>query len=245
MISIELIVALLATLVVVHGRTFYTPISYDFYTTHYSPISYEIARPMAVQSVTRPTKMHIIVPPLLATTKSPPKMHIIVPPAADAARPSKLAKRNPMKIPADNPLAFTRNDETSENLIKIVRRMRKNHTDPEMRLLSTIGLIAGALNVEEAMRDNFDRIIDGLADTFNRMPPAEQAKKMLAVEEAISRDRLASKVLTSALQFAREAIDVDEFQKDMRRLLNEVSVARAQSRPVKKRTLKIISLKIR
>lgn len=224
MISNELLtLVVLAIVVSIQGQRFYTPISYDLYTSHYSPISYEIARPMPVQSVTRAPKMRIIVPPLMATTKSP-KLHIITPSLTNVAKPSKLTKRNPMKIPADKPMAFNENDETSENLIEIVRRMRKNHTDTEMRLLSTIGLIAGALNVEEAMREYLNRMADELADTFSRMSPEQQAKKRLAVEETINRDRLAVKLLTSALKFAREAIDIDEFQKDMKRLKNEVSV---------------------
>lgn len=217
------------------------PVSHMEFRSHYSPISYDLTHPPS--SITKPPKMIINVQPITPNVVKPTKPTRKSPIKSNERNSSKLTKRNssksvqrksfkttdfeqrsskltkraPLPIPIQNGL-----DGSSENLIKIVRRMRKNYTDTEMRILSTIGLISGALNVEEAMRTNLNRLADEYYDKYNLMSPEHNAKKMLQIEEAINRDKLASNLLASALKLAREAMNIDDFQKDMKRLMNEV-----------------------
>lgn len=221
------------------------PVSHMEFRSHYSPISYDLTHPISYDrthqttSVMKQPKMIINVQPITTASvvAKPTKTTKRSPTKSNERYSSHLTKRNSTKsaqrksfksteqnlskLTKRNPKPF-QNDETSENLIQIVRRMRKNHTDAEIRLLSTIGLISGALNVEEAMRNNLNRLADEYYDKYNLMSPEHNAKKMLQIEEAISRDKLASNLLSSALRLAREAINVDDFQKDMKRLMNEV-----------------------
>lgn len=171
--------------------------SYEMYRSKYSPISYDIVRPMA--SVIKPIQTKPALKPMISAK----------------VKPSKLRKRAPRKF---------ENEEASENLIKIVRRMRQNYTETEMRILATVGLISGALNVEEAMRENLNRLADEYHEAFDQMSSEQSARKAFSIEEAMNRDKLASKFLASALKFAREVIDLDDFQKDMKRLKNEVNL---------------------
>lgn len=194
MVFKEIFVFLVVTVLVIDGRTINSPMSYEMHRSKYSPISYDIVRPMA--SVIKPMQ---IKPALKPMTK---------------VKPSKLRKRASRK---------SENEEASENLIKIVRRMRQNYTETEMRILATVGLISGSLNVEEAMRENLNRLADEYHETFDKMSTEQSAKKAFSIEEAMNRDKLASKFLASALKFAREVINIDDFQKDMKRLKNEVN----------------------
>lgn len=220
--------------------SYQSPVSHMEFRSLHSPISYDLTHP--ISSVTKPPKMIINVQPITPNVDyaKPTKSTKRAPVKSNQRYSSKLTKRNSStksaerksfkatedelkssKLTKRNPMPL-QNDDSSENLIRIVRRMRKNYTDTEIRILSTIGLISGALNVEEAMRTNLNRLADEYYDKYNLMSPEHNAKKMLQIEEAINRDKLASSLLNSALKFAREAMNVDDFQKDMKRLMNEV-----------------------
>lgn len=126
---------------------------------------------------------------------------------------SKLIKRHSEQTESgENPMDF----------LSGFRKLRQNRSDSEIRVVGTVGLISGALKVEEAMRKNLYNLADELFSTFNKSTAKQNMEKLLVIEETIDRDKSSIAFLTSALKYARNSISFDDFQKEMRRILKEV-----------------------
>lgn len=102
------------------------------------------------------------------------------------------------------------------------RKLRGKKSEETMRSLATIGLISGTLKIEEAMKNNLKNLSTELLSKFNVSTPKENMEKLMAIEETIERDKCSIGVLSSVLEFARNA-NLDAFQKDMKRILKEVT----------------------
>lgn len=109
------------------------------------------------------------------------------------------------------------------NFLEEYRRLRAKKSEEAMRSLATIGLISGTLKVEEAMKSNLNNISSDLFVKFNVSTPKENMERLMVIEETIERDKCSIGVLNSMLEFARNAKTFDAFQKDMQRILKEVS----------------------
>lgn len=109
------------------------------------------------------------------------------------------------------------------NFLEEYRKLRAKKSEETMRSLATIGLVSGALRVEEAMKSNLRNISSDLFAKFNDSTPKENMERLMVIEETIERDKCSIAVLNSVLEFARNAKTFDAFQKDMQRILREVS----------------------
>lgn len=105
-------------------------------------------------------------------------------------------------------------------------RLRQKKSDLAMQLIGTIGLVSGALKVEEAMRENLYHAANELIDAYSDSTAQENINKLLVIEETIERDKASVAVLNSFLQFARKAKNFEDFQEDMQQILKEVSITR-------------------
>lgn len=109
------------------------------------------------------------------------------------------------------------------NILEQYRKLRAKKSEEQMRSLATIGIISGSLKVEEAMKNNLNNMSSDLFAKFNVSTPRENMERLIMIEEAIERDKCSIGVLNSILEFARNAKTFDAFQKDMQRILKEVS----------------------
>lgn len=126
-------------------------------------------------------------------------------------------------VPVANNSNIAMVEENISNFMLHYRKMRGNRTDAAMRLLVTLGLVSGALKVEDAMKANLNRIASDMFVKFNASTPKENMQKLLLIEETMGRDRASINILESILAFARNAKNFAEFQKDMQRISKEVS----------------------
>lgn len=115
-------------------------------------------------------------------------------------------------------------EENISNFMVHYRKLRGNTSDAAMRLLVTLGLVSGALKVEDAMKANLNRIASDMFVNFNASTPKENMQKLLRIEETMERDRASIDILESILAFARNAKNLAEFQKDMQKISKEVSL---------------------
>lgn len=104
------------------------------------------------------------------------------------------------------------------------RRLRAKKNEETMRTIATVGLVSGALRVEELIRENLGKLSEDLIAKFNTSTPKENMDKLLALEEIMERDKSSIEVLMSALEFARNIKTYENFNEDMRRILKEVKV---------------------
>lgn len=112
------------------------------------------------------------------------------------------------------------------NALKFIsefRKLKQKLNENEMRIVSTVGIVSGALQVEDALREHLYTIADDLFDTFEKATPKENMEKLLAIEETINRDKASVAVLNGMLQFARNETDLEGFQKEMQRVSRQVS----------------------
>lgn len=114
-------------------------------------------------------------------------------------------------------------EENISDFMRQYRKMRGNTSDAAMRLLVTLGLVSGALKVEDAMKANINTIASDMFVNFNASTPKENMQKLLRIEETMERDRASIDILENILAFARNAKNFAEFQKDMKRISKEVS----------------------
>lgn len=105
---------------------------------------------------------------------------------------------------------------------KLFKTLRRNRSTEEVRIVSTLGLLSGALRVEEAMRENLYQLTDDLLESFNTSTPHENMKKLITIEETITRDKSVIEVLNGMLKYARNATTLAVLQTDMNRILREV-----------------------
>lgn len=118
--------------------------------------------------------------------------------------------------------------KSSQQLIKNVdfgrlfKNLHKTRTMEEVRIVSTLGLLSGALRAEESMRENLYHLTDDLLESFNNSTPKDNMKKLVVIEETINRDKSVVQVINNMLKYARNDSTLDDVQKDMLRILKEV-----------------------
>lgn len=123
-----------------------------------------------------------------------------------------------------DPIQSSRDLIKNVDFSKIFKSLRRNRSSEEVRIVSTLGLLSGALRVEEAMRENLYQLTDDLLETFNTSTPKENMKKLIAIEETINRDKSVVEVLNGMLKYARNATTLPVLQTDMNRILREVRI---------------------
>lgn len=106
---------------------------------------------------------------------------------------------------------------------KFFKDIRKNRSAEEVKIVGTLGLMSGALKVEEAMRENLYKLTDELLASFNKSTPKENMQKLFTIEETIIRDKAAIAILNGMLHYARNITTLDDLQRDMQHILREVS----------------------
>lgn len=110
-----------------------------------------------------------------------------------------------------------------QELMTSYRKLRAKKSETDMRIIATVGLVSGALKLQDEMTKNLHRLATELVGDFNASTPHENMDKLLAIEETMEHDKASIEVMNSILGFARNAKTFDEFQKDMKRILKDVS----------------------
>lgn len=108
------------------------------------------------------------------------------------------------------------------NFEKMFKNLHRNHSPEEVRIITTIGLLSGALKTAEIMRENIYQMTDDLLDSFDKLTPKENMYKLFAIEETINRDKSAVAILNGMLQYARNATTMEALEKDLKQIRHEV-----------------------
>lgn len=145
----------------------------------------------------------------------------VPPPQASSSNRLHL---NQSVVPPVNVSNIAAVEENISDFMRTYRKMRGNTSDAAMRLLVTLGLVSGALKVEDAINANLNRFASDMFVNFNVSTPKENMQKLMRIEEIMERDRMSVSILENILAFARNAKNFAEFQKDMQRISKEVSL---------------------
>ncbi|XP_031625443.1 uncharacterized protein LOC116342091 [Contarinia nasturtii] len=146
----------------------------------------------------------------------------------DKTAPLKV--RNVRKV---NPLQSGKVLAKNVDFARLFKNLRQNRSPEEIRIVSTLGLLSGALQVEEAIRENLYEMTDDLLASFNKSTPKENMNKLMAIEETINRDKSAVSILNGMLQYARNVTTLDALENDLKQILRENTAASKRLRSKK------------
>lgn len=105
---------------------------------------------------------------------------------------------------------------------KTFKELHQYLSPEEVRMVTTLGLVTGALRAEESMREHLYVLTDDLLESFNSKKPKENMEKLIVIEQTINRDKSMVKVLNEMLRYARNASTLDALQTEMFTILKEV-----------------------
>lgn len=137
----------------------------------------------------------------------------------DVNKMAPVKVRNVRKV---NPLQASKELAKNVDFARLFKNLRQSRSPEEIRIVSTLGLLSGALQVEETIRENLYQMTDDLLASFNTSTPKENMNKLIAIEETINRDKSAVSILNGMLQYARNVTTLEAFEKDMKQILREV-----------------------
>lgn len=125
-----------------------------------------------------------------------------------------------------DPIKLSQEIVKNTDFAKLFKNLHRYLSPDEVRVVSTLGLLSGALRVEESMRENLYALTDDLLTSFNTTTPKANMKKLVTIEQTINRDKSVVKVLNEMLKYARNETTLDILQKDMIEILKEVRINR-------------------
>lgn len=146
---------------------------------------------------------------------------------------SPISYDNRDSLSAEQPVRHVRKIDTMKlneeiikqaNFAKLFKDLHRYLSPAEVRIVSTLGLVSGALRVEENMRENLYELTDDLVAAFNKTTPKENTKKLITIEQAINRDKSVVNVLNVMLNYARNQTTLNEVEKEMVAILKEVRI---------------------
>lgn len=128
---------------------------------------------------------------------------------------------------SDKPVNPFTNPALQANLLTFVtkyRKLREKKSPVEMRAITTVGLVQGALSAKDLMKSNLDKIANDLIAEFNVSTPKQNMQKLIYLEETMEHDRASIEVFNNMMQLVRDAKSFDEFKKEMQRIAEVVSI---------------------
>lgn len=137
----------------------------------------------------------------------------------------ELTEREPVRRARKyDPMRMSYEILKNTDFTKLFQDLHRYLSPEEVQIVSTLGLLSGALRVEESMREHLYAIVDDLLDKFNITTPMENMKKLITIEHTMNRDESVIRVLNKMIKYTRNEITLDNLQKEMLGVLKEVSV---------------------
>lgn len=137
----------------------------------------------------------------------------------------RFAVREPLRrVRKSDPMKLSYEILKNTDFAQLFKNLHRYLSPDEVRIVSTLGLLSGALRVEESMREHLYAIVDDLLDKFNSTTPMENMKKLIVIEHIINRDKSVVNVLNEMITYTRNQTTLDNLQREMLSVLKEVSV---------------------
>lgn len=135
----------------------------------------------------------------------------------------QLAVREPVRrFRKSDPIKMSYEIVKNTDFAKLFNDLHRYLSPEEVRAVSTLGLLSGALRVEESMREHLYVLVDDLLDKFNITTPKENMVKLIAIEQTINRDKSIVQVLNEMIRYTRNETTLDNLQIKMLDVSKEV-----------------------
>lgn len=123
---------------------------------------------------------------------------------------------------APQSLKFSRNmNPTYVKAMSAYKKLEQLKTQPELRVITTIGVVNGAMQTRKLLRQDLIVKTKDLLDNLDKKSDKENLKKIKEIEDQIERDNQAIGVLSKSLDLASKVITPQEFQSDLKATLKD------------------------
>ncbi|CAD7091101.1 unnamed protein product [Hermetia illucens] len=119
-------------------------------------------------------------------------------------------------------------------LLEEFKKLQSVKTKEEMKSITTLGLISGALQVQKSMRENLSDMVNKLLDEIDMDDTKKSMPKIEKIENMLQRDERAILILGHAMDLARQEVSIDEFRSEAKRMMREYNAGKRK--PIQKRT---------
>lgn len=107
-------------------------------------------------------------------------------------------------------------------LFNDIKKLRLKKSRDEIKTIATVGMLSGALKVEQNMKENLQKIVNEFYQQFNASTPEENMDKIFLLEETMERDKRAIQILSNALDYARDVRSYEEYKDRMEAIAKDV-----------------------
>lgn len=108
-------------------------------------------------------------------------------------------------------------------LFNDIKKLKLKKSQNEIKQITTVGLLSGALKVEKNMKSNLQILVKQFYDNFNTSTHDENMEKIFSLEETMERDKRAIQILSNALDYARDGKSYEEYKNEMESIAKDVS----------------------
>lgn len=95
------------------------------------------------------------------------------------------------------------------------KRLKTKKSQDEIRRIATVGILAGAVKVEQSMNEHLAALTREFFKNFNTSTPEDNMEKLFNLEQTMERDKRAMEILGNALDFAIHSKSYEEYKEDM------------------------------
>lgn len=101
------------------------------------------------------------------------------------------------------------------------KKLEQSKTQPELRAITTIGVVNGAMQTRKLLRQDLIAKTKDLLNNLDQKSDAENLKKIKEIEDQIERDNQAIGVLGKSLDLASKVITPQEYRNDLKNTLKD------------------------
>lgn len=111
------------------------------------------------------------------------------------------------------------------SLFNEIKKLKLKKTPNEIKQITIVGLLSGALKVEKNMKANLKILVNDFNSKFNSSTHDENMDKIFSLEETMERDKRAIQILSNALDYAREVKSYEEYKDEMESIAKDVMLS--------------------
>lgn len=122
------------------------------------------------------------------------------------------------------------------------KKLEQIKTQPELRAITTIGVVNGAMQAKKLLRQDLIAKTKDLLNNLDMKSESENLKKIKEIEDQIERDHQAIGVLGKSLDLASKVITPQEFRNDLRTTLKDFQKNRLKPEKIIQETNKTVDI---
>lgn len=106
-----------------------------------------------------------------------------------------------------------------------IKRLKGKKSMDEIRRIATVGILAGAIEVERDMNDHLAAMTKDFFKNFNSSTPEDNMEKLFNLEQTMERDKRAMEILGNALDFAINTKSYEEYKENVEQIAKNTEIS--------------------